>query len=182
VPLTRLDMRNESTQQFLSRQAAKYQRHFAVKNGRLLFIDPPAIGTLTIDLTNSTIVKAAEFDISPRKAYAKASINYYDSQQKKLITHIQRSTQPGERTLTLYDQPSSLADAIKIADAALSQANQKAGGNGAMTVIGQPVDAGMIVRLTNGGKLPVDWRVDKVVTTIKPGAGWTSRLQLSIKR
>lgn len=181
ISLTRLQLRNESPQQALIRLAKQYQRHFAVKNGNLLFLQQPNIGSIEIDLNNHQHVKAVDLDLSPRTGYEKATIEYYDAQKNELITHTETAAGVASgKTLTLHQPATDLADAKAQAKAALEEQNKDAGGTSSITLKGVHIEAGMQLTLIGAGQLPGKWLVEKVTTTIDSQRGWDSKLQLRV--
>ncbi|TQF71775.1 phage late control D family protein [Pseudoalteromonas luteoviolacea] len=182
VSLTRLDMRQESAHQLLQRLSKQYDHYYAIKGDNLLFMARIEAGELNIDLTRDTRLKSADFEISPRKGYARATMQYYDAQQKALITHTEQSPNtPGDRTLKLHDIANDLNDAISKCRAGLSAENKSAGGEGTLTLFGITIDAGTEVLISGAGQLPTYWIAEKVTTTINSTTGWTTRINLKVK-
>ncbi|MCG7551344.1 hypothetical protein [Pseudoalteromonas sp. Of7M-16] len=182
VPLARVEMRNESAHQLLQRLSKQYDHYYSIKGDNLLFMARIDVGEFNIDLSNDTRLKVADFEISPRKGYARATMQYYDVHQKMLITHTEHNTtMPGDRTLTLHDIANDLNDAVSKCRAGLSAENKTAGGEGSLVLVGTAIDAGTEVRIAGAGQLHTHWIAEKVTTTINSTTGWTTRINLKVK-
>ncbi|NOU49967.1 hypothetical protein HG263_05380 [Pseudoalteromonas sp. JBTF-M23] len=180
--LKRLDMRQESAHQLLQRLSKQYGYYYAIKGDLLLFLSKPPVTDVAIDIKQDPRLKAASFEINPRKAYAKATIQFYDTQQKKLITHTETADGiPGDKTLKLYDIANDISDAQHKCLTQLKAQNKAAGGTGTVTLTGSTIDAGSTIKLNNAGKLPENWLAEKVTTTLNSTTGWTTRINLKVK-
>jgi uncharacterized protein len=127
--------------------------------------------------------------------YAAVEIRYYDALKKETVVYVARASGATGPTLRLREQARDLDDARRRAEAQLGKggracdggggdakatagANADAGGRGNLTLVGRPIAAGDIARLSGAGKLSGDWRVIRAVHTVSGRAGWTTRLQI----
>lgn len=178
-----LYQRHESANQLLARLAKRFNAQYAIKGGVLLFQDAGEnVGKHTgkvIALSWLNDIVGGDFNVKSRTAYAKVTLEYYDAAKDQLLTHTE--TDPavaGGRTLKLYDQAANLAEAQKLARAALKQKNKGKGGTGNLAIPGQPIWAGSQIKLGDAAKLDGLWQVRQAIHSVKPNNGWTTRLAL----
>lgn len=146
VRLSRLDQRNESAHQLLTRLAKTYGAVYAVKGRTLLFSDSLAHGAEhQIDLAPTAgDVTAADFSLGAarktkgtlepgtggtdakscgRTGYQAVEISYYDALKKESVTYTERvSGSDGGPVLRLREQARDLADARRRVRAQLGHA------------------------------------------------------------
>lgn len=185
--LAPLHQRNESAHQLLSRLAKQYNASYAIKGRVLLFADLDTLdaGGFTVDWHQD--MEGGDFDLTARSVYTSATVQYYDAQQNKLITYT--ATDPavdaadgpgtgGDRVLKLYDQATDIDQAKQLAEAGLAQANKTKGGSANLTLFGGPMAAGATMNLINAGRLSGVWHVVQATHTVRPGQGWTTRINV----
>jgi len=182
ITLDRIDIVNQSYEQFLKELAQRYDCHFFIRKNIIVFsnnLEP----TNEIDVSDYIISDNIKIHKSKSGAIKKVIVEYYkpNSRETQLYTYINPDVKEG-KTIRLYDIAHNLEEAKEWAK---SQAKQRAKkGNkqqdNSLTIYGLPLNAGDIVVLPEDyyGRLAGKYKIIKIQHSVKKDEGWKSNLTI----
>jgi len=175
VPLTRVDIVNETYEQFLKRLARDYNCKFFIRAGTVVFAKdlPTKEWNITPYLINDDI------RFKPKKEAVRAvEMEYYKPASKETL--IYREENPdvrGGKTVKLYGIAHNLKEAQEKVRAVLkSRSELKA--EATFTIYGQPINAGDYIVLPEKlyGFIAGKYQAVKVVHSISKENGWRTKI------
>ncbi len=175
IPLQNLQQRQESAHALLGRLAKTHNRVFAIKGEHLLLTGQAAPTVHPVSWVDDII--AGDLKTKDRVLYTACTIQYYDAERDQLLNHTERASGvSSDRVLNLYTPATDLAEAQRLAQAALADANQTGQGQGSLVMRGQPIAAGEQIDLQRAGRMGGIFTVREAIHTLQPG--WTTHLTL----
>ncbi len=180
VQLPRLEIRDETPEQALTRLAREFNCLFNVKGEAVVFTNDKRPSGLTLDLGDHRLIIGGELGPKPRAVYAAATISYYDPETGKVVGHREEAEgAAGDTVLELHDLARTLEEARERCRAALGEANRKTAG-GSLSIMGRPISAGTIIELAGLGRLSGPYLVKRAAHTLTKKRGWKTRLRLEV--
>lgn len=174
VIVLRVEQRNESSRELLTRLAGSFGLEIAMKD-KAMFVGTPDMATLTVDMANRAAVKSADIVAQSHRTTAQAVVvEYYDPEKKEVMTYSTGSVTDDKHTQRYYDADVGSMDEAK--RFAQSKMTDKRRAESRLVLLNTPVAAGQKIVLSNAGKLPANWRVEEQTTSVS-----TSNWQASIK-
>lgn len=174
-----VQQRNESSRELLQRLSEQYDLPVAVKN-EMVYVGTPKLGTLTVDMTDRTIVKSADIVVaSNRHSVGAVEIEYYDPQKKALITYKTGGAADDKHTQRIYNAPVSSPEEAKRYAQSLGKNNgAQHEAESRLVLINTPVAVGQPVKLTHIGQLPSSFTVAQQTTSVTAGH-WQTTLKMT---
>ena len=176
VPLTRVDIVNETYEQFLKRIARDYNCKFFVRAGTVVFARN--LPTKEWDIVPYLINDDIRF--KPKKEAVKAvEMEYYKPGSKETLVYREENPEVKEgKTIKLYGIAHNLKEAQEKVRAVLEKSKSELKAEATFTIYGQPINAGDFVVLPEElyGFLGGRYQAVKVVHSISKESGWRTKI------
>jgi len=166
----RIELKNQTTEDFLKDLATKYGLSFFVKGKKVVFgkLAPKRIGLPTDQLLE------LEYDLNTKRSYSKIVVEYFDNEKNKLYRYEYDTGLPGD---VYYHtaKVQSEKEAMEVAKGLAKKLNSSTA-TLTITLSGFPVYAGSEVKISLGGAFDGTYQIQKAVHTIDKEHGWKTKL------
>jgi len=178
VLIERIDIVNQSYEQFLKALAKKYNCRFFIRSGVVVFSNN--LNTQEIDLTDYLVDDQIRFK-AKKEAVKFVEMLYYKPNSKQV--QLYKEKVPGAKegkTVRIQDIAHNLNEAKEKVKAYIQKIKTNLRAEGTFTIYGQPVNAGdkVIVPEERYGFLGGTYEAQKVVHSIKKDEGWKTNITI----
>ena len=178
VFIERIDIANQSYEQFLKQLANKYNCRFFIRSGVVVFSNK--LQTQELDLTNYLIDDQIRFK-AKKEAVKFVEMLYYKPNSKQV--QLYKEEVPGAKegkTIRIQDIAHNLNEAKEKVKAYIQKIKTELKAEGTFTIYGQPVNAGdkVITPKDRYGFLGGTYEAQKVVHSIKKDEGWKTNITI----
>ena len=178
VFIERIDIANQSYEQFLKQLAKKYNCRFFIRSGVVVFSNK--LQTQELDLTNYLIDDQIRFK-AKKEAVKAVEMLYYkpNSKQAQLYREEVPDVKEG-KTVRIQDIAHNLQEAKEKVKAYIQRIKTDLRAEGTFTIYGQPVNAGdkVIIPEDRYGFLGGIYESQKVIHSIKKDEGWKTNITI----
>ncbi|MGQ3662060.1 phage late control D family protein [Citrobacter braakii] len=176
VIVPRIEQRNESSRELLTRLAGSFGLEIASKN-ESMYVGTPKMAALEVDLANRAAVRSADIVAQSHRNTAQAVVvEYYDPEKKEVMTYSTGKVTDDKHTQHYYDADVGSMDEAK--RFAQSKMTDKRRAESRIVLLNTPVAAGQNIILKNAGKLPAKWRTEEQTTSISISS-WQATVKMS---
>ena len=176
VPLTRIDIVNETYEQFLKRIAREYNCKFFIRAGTVVFARN--LPTREWDITPYLVNDDIRF--KPKKEAVKVVLmEYYKPGSKETLVYREENPEvKGGKTIKLYGIAHNLKEAQEKVKAVLKKSKAELKAEATFTIYGQPINAGDCIVLPEElyGFIAGKYQAIKVVHSISKENGWRTKI------